>query len=497
MKTQVIQLDPHDDVISIKDKMAWAKTPRILLVFPRRKAIRLRNLDLRLLHRHAEHLGAELAFVSRSGKMRKSAREEGIPFFRVISVAQRRSWPRLASPEIPAREEPPADLWQMRREVYSNDPGWQDRPTVRVGFFAAAVVAVLVLLVLFLPSASIQLKPQTRLQSLQIAVSAGPNVTQVNLAGSVPARSLSTFLEKSQAAPATGQMVLPDGKAAGKVQFRNLTDASVTIPAGTVVRTTGDVPIRFEIQQEAVVEAAGKTVEVPAQAVNGGRAGNVAADTLVAIEGDLGASLAVTNLKAMTGGTEKTLRAPNDQDRSLLRNALQKQILGACRESFQQMAGEGALLFPDTLKVAQVTAETYLPADGQAGDNLSLTLNIRCEIKYASAADLRQLAGMGLDVNVPEGWQAVPDAALALVSGAPVTDAEGATHWTLDAQRLLQASLDPERAVDLARGHTPKTAVQILSAGLPVQSAPVIRLRPSWWPRLPVFPFRITVSLEN
>ena len=63
MKTQVIQLDPHDDGTSVRDKMSWAKSPRILLVYPRRSRILARTLDLRLLQRHAATLGEQLAIV--------------------------------------------------------------------------------------------------------------------------------------------------------------------------------------------------------------------------------------------------------------------------------------------------------------------------------------------------------------------------------------------------------------------------------------------------
>src|SRR5512140_384714 len=98
MKPQVIQLEVHDDVISIRDKMAWAKTDRILLVLPRKGRLRMRPLDLRLLRRHAVSLGAELALVTRSLELRRPAREEGIPSFGVVSRAQRRKWEILPAP---------------------------------------------------------------------------------------------------------------------------------------------------------------------------------------------------------------------------------------------------------------------------------------------------------------------------------------------------------------------------------------------------------------
>ena len=88
MKTQVIHIDSHDDFISIRDRMEWAKTPRILLVWPKRGRVEMRPLDLTLLRRHAESLGAELGLVTRQRQIRAAARELGISYFSTASEAQ-------------------------------------------------------------------------------------------------------------------------------------------------------------------------------------------------------------------------------------------------------------------------------------------------------------------------------------------------------------------------------------------------------------------------
>jgi hypothetical protein len=51
MKTQVIHLAEHDDGISVRDKMSWTNTPRILLVYPGRSRILARVLYVYLLQR--------------------------------------------------------------------------------------------------------------------------------------------------------------------------------------------------------------------------------------------------------------------------------------------------------------------------------------------------------------------------------------------------------------------------------------------------------------
>ena len=92
MKTQIIQLEPHDDQLSIRDKMNWSKTPRILLVLPRRRKFKLDTLDLKLLQRHAINLGAELGLVTKSSKIIRAATELNIPFFESNLMAQREAW---------------------------------------------------------------------------------------------------------------------------------------------------------------------------------------------------------------------------------------------------------------------------------------------------------------------------------------------------------------------------------------------------------------------
>jgi len=496
MKTQVIQLDPHDDVISIRDKMSWTKTGRILLVFPRRKRLRLRNLDLRLLQRHAVLLGAQLAFVSRSGDLRRIAREEGIPAFRVVSVAQRKIWEKPAPAEKTLRQSPLPDLWKMRGELYSTKTGWQNLPAVRIVFFTAAVVTVLVLLFLFLPSATIHLTPTTRLKNLTIPVSASPSVETVNLTGTIPARSITTFSERSRTARASGLASIPDATAIGKVRFTNLTNEKILIPAGTIVRTTGSSPVRFKTLFElTVTTGAGKSQDVSVLALTGGSSGNLPADSLVSIEGDLGAGLAVTNPAPTTGGTDRRVLAPTAADRARLREALLAEILSQCKDSFEATVAAGSLFFPDTLKVSQVASETYIPAEHQTGDTLSLTMNVQCQMQYASAEDIHALAEMGMDVNIPEGFEAVPQGTIASVADTPKTDADGTTHWKIQAQRFLRAQVEQTSAMELAQGRSLAGAALRLSAGLPLEASPDIKVKPSWWPWLPVFPFRISVSI--
>jgi hypothetical protein len=197
MKTQVIQLVPHDDVTSVRDKMAWAKTPRILLVFPHHSRILSRTLDLRLLRRHAATLGAQLAIVTRSGDLRRIAQAVGIPAFNTVASAQRKTWEGQPLAEKPRRRTRPPDLRQMRHAAFPGEAHWRTLLGFRLLFFLLGILAVLALLFLFVPSATIQLSPETKIQSLTIPVSASIDslaVTQL-VTGKSPEEAARRFSE--------------------------------------------------------------------------------------------------------------------------------------------------------------------------------------------------------------------------------------------------------------------------------------------------------------
>lgn len=494
MKTQVIQLEPYDDVISVRDKMSWAKTDRILLVIPRRSKILARILDMRLLQRHADLVGAQLAIVTRNIRLRLIAKEMEIPVFSRLSTAKRKNWQAPHPPHMVYQHNERPDLRQMRGDLTHLNAGWQDRPVYRFLFFTLAVLAILAVLLTFFPSAVIQLAPSTRLQTLTFKASASSGFTAVNLAGNLPSRSTSVIIEHTRSVPATGLIAIPHTRAVGTAQFRNLTTVPVGITAGTVISTQTHPMVRFVTTTTGQVAAGvGKTVDLPVMAVEAGSRGNLPVDSLVAIQGDLGTRLAVTNSKLTTGGSDQTAAIQTAFDRMTLHASLMADILDECKKELQQTLLPGDIFFPGSLAGSQVLAETYFPAEGQAGDTLSLTLRLKCQAQFARSEDVSKLIEMLLNVNMPEGYIPVSGGLVVQPTSAPVTDSEGITRWDQQVQRLLQVRLEPLNVEQIVLGHHPAVAVRLLNRSLPLAGSPVIQVFPGWWPWLPLIPFRITV----
>src|SRR5512143_494503 len=153
MKTQIITLESHDDLISVRDRLSWAKTPRILLVWPKGVPVMLRPLDLKVLQRHANSLGAQLGIITRRSSVRREAEALGLPVYKSTSSAQKDAWPNRPKRRRRVMRPPRRDLRDLRLDAIQAEAGWRSTPAVRVIAFGFGVLAVLALVGLFLPRA--------------------------------------------------------------------------------------------------------------------------------------------------------------------------------------------------------------------------------------------------------------------------------------------------------------------------------------------------------
>ncbi len=222
----------------------------------------------------------------------------------------------------------------MKQALPGTDTSKQVTPSARIMLFSLSILAVLVVLLLFLPSATIDYQPQTRIQNLSLAVHADPNVSAVSLAGVIPAHPLALVLHSIKTLPVQNEMLIPDAFATGSVQFTNMTEFQVSIPANTVIRSIEAPFTRFATTEDAVlVPGLEKTVDVHVRALEPGLKGNLAAGSLTSVEGDLGFSVSVTNPQAMSGGSEKTALFPSFDERSLLRETMMASLQDECQIS--------------------------------------------------------------------------------------------------------------------------------------------------------------------
>ena len=499
MKTQIITLESHDDLISVRDRLSWAKTPRILLVWPKYEKVTLRQVDLKVLQRHALSLGAQLGLVTRARRVREDAEALGIPVFMSTGQAQRLAWPKPRRRRWP-RHAPRKDLRDRRREqVQAGEAAWRAYPGMRVGSFAVGVLSVLVLVALFIPRAQVILQPESKVQSVVLPVSASPSVESVFITGSIPARELRSVVEGEQTITVTGEGIIPQSKAKGVALFRNLTQQAVTVPAGTVVRSADMERIRFVTTRDGIVKAGvGETLELPIEAIEGGLAGNLEAEAVNAVEGRLGLLLSVTNPEPLKGGRELASVQASEADRKRAKNLLMKKLESDARAGLADEIGSGDMLFEDTFAVSQILSEDYDPPAGAVGTTLTLTMQVEYSVLYASASDLAELAALALNASLPSGFRAASasDAITVKPVSAPLSSANDTTRWTVRAERKIVQQINVAQVAQAIQGIGPRKAQTQLEKNFPLAGSPEINLSPSWWPWVPIVPFRISVVTE-
>lgn len=496
VKTQIITLESHDDLISVRDRMSWAKTPRILLVWPKYEKVTLRQVDLKVLQRHATSLGAQLGLVTRARRVRDDAEALHIPVFESTGQAQRLAWPKPRRRRWPHRA-PRKDLrkkWEQLPASREAEP-WRTHPVVRVSAFLLGVLAVLTLVALFIPRAQITLNPVSKVQSVELPVTASPSVEEVFITGSIPAREKRLIVDGTQTVIVTGEAVVPQSKAKGSVEFRNLTQQAVSVPAGTVVQSADGV--HFVTIDAGEVEAGvGKALELPIEASEGGVAGNLDAETINAIEGRLGLSLAVTNPEPTTGGREVPSVQASDADRERAKELLMKSLEQQARQKFTEELAAGDLMFDKTMTVSQSLSEEYDPPAGAAGTKLTLTMQVEFSALFADASDLTRLALLALNASLPAGFSAASDVVTVKPVTTPSLSKDGSAKWTIRAERRIVQNIDTAQVTQMIQGFGAWNVEAKLKKNLPLASAPEIELTPSWWPWMPIVPFRISVMTQ-
>lgn len=497
MKTQIITLESHDDLISVRDRLSWAKTPRILLVWPKGEQILLRALDLKVLQRHADSLGAQLGLVTRVASVRRQAESLGMPVFESAAAAQREAWPAPGKRRRRVPRPPRSDLRELREEALPKEAGWRSLLAVRLLAFIAGVAAVLAVAGIFVPRAAVTLYPVSQTQEVVIPVSASPSVQSVFVSGSVPARAETVIEEASQSANVNSQIAVPQTRARGVAHFQNLTQNEVPIPAGTIVRTLSDPPIRFATLNDThITPGVDQFVEVQIEAVEPGASGNVDVNQIQAVEGSLGLLAAVSNPDPTGGGTDQKAVGPSQRDREDLRAKLLDTLKAQALADLNQRVNADDVLLADTLTLSQTLEETSNPPLNQPGSRLTLTMRVEFEAQIASGDDLRQLAEAVLDASQPQGFTPVADSLKFKNLTHPVKDQDGTLHWQMQATRRILQNVDFGLVQGLVRGRPPQDAQRALDLALKWQKPPSITLTPSWWPWLPLIPFRILITVS-
>lgn len=492
--TNVLYLHAGDRREDILRQLAIARAEqRVLLVFPARPISRLNLLDFQLLARQAERTSIALAIATRSPMLRTQAENAGLLVFSTITKARQHSWQKPDHEKqerqsfliTPGRIKPrfmlPAASWATT-QFRSHPHAWWEWVV-----FIFAIAAMLGVILYLSSSARITIPLRKETQSLQVTFIGKPEVLSANLTGQFPVHDLNLILEAKGSAPATGRLDTPQDYAHGTVSIRNLTTTPLTVPRGLVVATLGESPVRFETTREITLPAnAAEASEVSIRAILPGTQGNVSANAIQAIEGSLGASLAVSNGSPLFGGTDIRTATPTDNDIHLLKTALLNQLEQQAKQDFIAQLNPGSeFLVEESVTRSEIIVEEIIAQTGSSMDEFTLSLRVRYTVSMVSTDDLTNIAEQLLSMNLPSLKIPLENTIRIDPAASPVMQNDEVV-WDVILQQQVYDQLDPEMLTVFA-GKPRAHLLQWMDTHLSLSGKPTIISTPRGWLWMPIF----------
>ena len=492
----IIHLETNDDLGSTCEKITRSRSTKILLVLPREKGILEKRLDLALLSRQARHMGLQLALVTRSAEIIKNAYKSGIPVFSTIEKA-RKGRLRISTKKnirLPDKRPDHKQLVQYFSDDRSLSLGHHE--VWRIPAFLAGLISVLSLCLLFLPQAQISLKQRIQKHEVQIPLRAIPDISPASMFGELPVKMDTISVRGEGKSRATGNILFPIKKAAGVLEVHNLSDRTILMPVGTIVRTQGDSPVRFITLHPIQVQTNLTNPEiVRIEALEPGSSGNVQENSIQTIEGGTGIYLSIINSTATKGGEDINETAPSPEDIKKLQDEITSQLMEKAFENFRLQQSDRVYL-EDSIKVKEVSDIVINPEEGIPSDNLEIELTAAVEIWYYMQTDLERIVQTALQASLPGGLLPINET-LSVINVGNKEILENGFQWQVNASVLAYPGWEMEKILPLILGKKITQAEQVLMDQLDLQEAPSITVWPKFWERIPMLPFRIKINNDQ
>jgi len=500
MKTAILQVENYDDTASIRDKITWCKSERILLVIPKQKKTFPARVELEIIERCANANGAQLAIVTRNSITREYANSLGIRVFPSVTDAERGDW---GNRDIHQRDvkllKGKDSILEMRDEIPDTSGERSINRVTKLSLLVILFFMVLYLVFFALPSATVILYPEFETQELALDIRATTKVDQINITGLIPAERQTIMLTEQKTGLSSGTAPVGKEKATGEVSLKNLTQDTVNLPTGIIFSTGSEEAIRFLASEDVNIPPGEEVVRLPVEAILPGEEGNVQAGQITIIEGTYGSLLEVTNEEPFTGGTAQNLPAPTSYDYGLLRLELLADLEKQALTSSESDTSEGLMPIKESLELEEVTREEQANPPGVASDTLALTISARYSLLYYDPAQVTELAKRVLDIAKPKEYHtAGTEIFISNVGDVTMADS-GEADWTVTVAQQIIKDYPLENIKKMVKGKRITEAVRILNEEVPhYRSAEVIPFI-KWWPNLPfvVNQIQIEEKVEN
>jgi hypothetical protein len=501
---QVIYLELEDDLPAIRDLLEGAQARRVLLVVPKGSRTFHEPLHLRVLRRYAADLALDVALVTRDGRTRRLAGEEGIAVVATIRRGRKGRW-QSSRPRRSSAQQAVATRVDGLRSG-RGDVGYGDRIIAWAGrvlavlLFVFLLALVVVLAALVVPQAKVTVVPYREVVEVDLSVRADPEAEKASLSElTIPARILEAQVEQTGEIATVNKKDAPDAPAVGTITFINQTTNPLEITPGAVVRTATGTTVRFRTVTTATLGASiGATSQAQIEALEPGPVGNVDKATITEVETPaLRGKIRVINEDPTQGGGVKQVGVVTRADMDRLKAQLLQQLQQRAYVELQSQLAEQEFLPPESMSV-EILSEVYDQFLDAEADVLGMQMRILATGTAVDRANANLLAYEALKDRIPATY-ALKSEEITFGLGDEASIDGRRVLFDVTASAPLVVGIEKGEVRSAVAGLTTDKAGQVLSESFALSAPPVVEVLPEWikrWKwlnRVPYLPFRIQV----
>lgn len=499
MKTQIVYLSSTDDADSARDKLAWVKAPRVLLIWPDRGRVLADRFELVQIQRFAQRRNIQLGLISFDSEVRHLAQELGIPVFDSLDDLPEERWKDGRFRSIASHEQT-----HERRLKPASHPGEDQAPAwadglqkTRIRIPAGIVLTLFVVVVIIVvPSARIVLALPRETRETTLTFQLDQATLEIEGRPTTRPERRDMAISGQASRPASGWTEVPAEFASGMVAFTNHSTDPIPIPSGTILQSEDPDGIRVKTSKAMLLPGGeGAKIEVPVEAVHPGTKGNLGAFSITRIEGPLGLLISVSNPRAMSGGADTLVPTITEEDHSLLEDDLRAELIAAASKHFSDLVEGGQFIPEGGVWIAEVFEREYDHGIGDLGNSLGLSMSVNAAVLVYDRNALDALVVDEIKESLPVGSGLDEDSIQFEVSvHIPASDSEP-EQLELLVEYQTYSKIDLAELRSKIAGRRVGNIKQLLDEFIPDLENAIIEPSPTWIPILPLWRNRIMIDL--
>jgi hypothetical protein len=491
--------------------MSFLRGKRALIIWPEEGTALKRKLDLVMIQREARRRAVQIAFVTHDSQVIKNAKELGISTFETIREAERgrwkRGWGKISAKRYqkPAEDPEPSQLKPLASRITNQ------RRTSRIRYILERliVLAILVAVVIgvayvVIPSATVTVALATQEVDIDVTVYADTTARNIDVENRViPAQRLTATVQTTVSTATTGTEQINSTQAIGIVTFTNNTNQSITIPEGTILRTSSDSVVEFTTTGEANLSGGeGQTINVGITATEefSGQIGNVRAGTIDTIVGPVSSQVTVRNLSATTSGEAQDYQIVTQRDHDLLLAQARAGLQNSAFTEMQRSLAPNQEIIISTIRIAPDGERSDWTVFNQNVGDVADTATLRMQaIVQAVAVDTvhaQQIVFTALSSQKPRGLVFDTDSIRYEQPSSYTVDENSRIVFEMGGHAIAAGQFQPGELQEKIANQTLEDATSIIqsSPGVDGSVQPTFDITPDWFvDRLPMLPIRISI----